>query len=53
MEIAAYLGGGSAADVALAEWGTAYQERNRADYATFTAAIASGRLSVMEDPKKK
>jgi uncharacterized protein (DUF2252 family) len=43
--IAAYLGGGDAADRALAEFGEAYAEQNERDHAALLDAIASGRVA--------
>ena len=42
--IAAYLGGGDAADRAIAEFAVAYADRNEKDYEAFLAAIDSGRV---------
>ena len=42
--IAAYLGGGDAADRAIAEYAVAYADRNENDYEAFLAAIDSGRV---------
>jgi len=50
--IAGYCGKDRHADLreALADWAQAYGERNQADYETFLAAIASGRLEAASDP---
>ena len=42
--IAAYLGGGDAADRAIAEYAVAYADRNEKDYEGFLAAIDSGKV---------
>jgi hypothetical protein len=36
----------------MVEFALAYVDRNRADYKTFTDAIADGRLETMPAPKK-
>jgi hypothetical protein len=43
--IASYLGRGDAFDRAIADFSAAYADQNERDYATFTAAIDSGRLT--------
>jgi uncharacterized protein (DUF2252 family) len=43
--VAAYLGAGDRADRAFAEFGWRYADTIERDYETFTAAIASGRIS--------
>ncbi len=43
--IASYLGGSGAFDDALADFSTAYADQNERDYATFAAAVKSGRLT--------
>jgi uncharacterized protein (DUF2252 family) len=43
--IASYLGKGDAFDRAIADFSAAYADRNERDYATFAAAIDSGRLA--------
>lgn len=50
--IAGYCGKDRHADLreALADWASAYGERNQADYETFLAAIADGRLEAAPDP---
>ena len=48
--IAEYLGQGTAFDKAMVAFALAYVERNRADYAEFTEAIASGRLDATMPP---
>ncbi|MCJ2081114.1 DUF2252 domain-containing protein [Methylobacterium sp. J-090] len=50
--IAGYCGKDRHADLreALADWADAYGERNQADYETFLAAIADGRLEAAPDP---
>ena len=42
--IAAYLGGGSAFDRAMASFAEAYADQNERDYATLQDAVASGRV---------
>jgi Uncharacterized protein conserved in bacteria (DUF2252) len=42
--LAAYLGGGSAFDVAIGEFADAYADQNERDHALLMAAIASGRI---------
>ena len=42
--IAAYLGGGSAFDRAMASFAEAYADQNARDYATLQDAVASGRV---------
>ena len=42
--IASYLGKGDTFDRAIADFSAAYADQNERDYATFTAAIDSGRL---------
>jgi hypothetical protein len=46
--IAAYLGTSDTFDGAVADFGEAYADQNDRDYAAFTAAIASGRISAAE-----
>ena len=43
--IASYLGKGDAFDRAIADFSAAYADQNERDYATFAAAIDSGRLA--------
>jgi uncharacterized protein (DUF2252 family) len=43
--IAAYLGGGEAADRALEDFAEAYADRNEADHAALQDAVASGRVT--------
>ena len=43
--IASYLGKGVAFDQAVADFSTAYGDQNERDYATFAAAVNSGRLT--------
>jgi uncharacterized protein (DUF2252 family) len=43
--IAAYLGGGDAADRAIAEYAIAYADRGEKDYQAFLAAIESGQVT--------
>jgi uncharacterized protein (DUF2252 family) len=43
--IAAYLGKGTSFDEAIARFAVAYADQNERDYATFAAAVASGRLT--------
>jgi hypothetical protein len=45
--IAAYLGGGDAFDVALADFSAVYADQNEADYETFKAAVGEGRLEAL------
>jgi uncharacterized protein (DUF2252 family) len=42
--IASYLGKGDAFDQAIADFSAAYADQNERDYATFAAAVKSGRL---------
>ena len=42
--IAAYLGRGPAFDRAIAQFAESYADQNERDFATFAAAVASGRL---------
>ena len=42
--IAAYLGSGTTFDEPIADFSAAYADQNEADYATFKAAVDSGRL---------
>ena len=46
--LAAYLGNTPGFDKAITQWALAYVERNRADYATFTEAISSGRIATTD-----
>jgi hypothetical protein len=46
--IAAYLGGGDAFDRAITDFAERYADQNERDYAEFTAAIKSGRLTAAE-----
>lgn len=48
VEIAAYLGRSARFDEAISEFSVAYADQNDADYASFIAAIASGRLEARE-----
>jgi uncharacterized protein (DUF2252 family) len=43
--IASYLGQGDAFDRAIADFSVAYADQNERDYATFAAAVKSGRLT--------
>jgi hypothetical protein len=43
--IAAYLGKGDAFDRSIADFAASYAAQNEEDFARFTAAVASGRLS--------
>jgi hypothetical protein len=43
--IASYLGNGDAFDRAVADFSAAYADQNEQDYAAFSAAVASGRLT--------
>jgi hypothetical protein len=43
--IAAYLGNGEAFDRAIADFSAAYADQNEKDYAAFSAAVDSGRLT--------
>jgi sugar/nucleoside kinase (ribokinase family) len=43
--IASYLGKADAFDRAIADFSAAYADQNERDYAAFTAAIDSGRLT--------
>jgi uncharacterized protein (DUF2252 family) len=44
--IGGYLGSGTSFSRALAEFAVAYADQNEADYATFTTAVAEGRVDV-------
>ena len=46
--IAAYLGGGTAFDTAVASFAEAYADQNERDYAALAAAGQSGRIAVVE-----
>jgi len=46
--IAAYLGGGTAFDTAVATFAEAYADQNEHDYAALAAAGQSGRIAVVE-----
>jgi uncharacterized protein (DUF2252 family) len=46
--IAAYLGGGDAFDVAIAEFSEAYADQSERDHAALVAAIESGRVAAEE-----
>jgi uncharacterized protein (DUF2252 family) len=48
VEIAAYLGKSDTFDEAIADFAQAYADQNDADFAAFTAAIASGRLEALQ-----
>jgi uncharacterized protein (DUF2252 family) len=48
VEIAGYLGKSSVFDEAISEFSVAYADQNDADYASFRAAIDSGRLEATE-----
>ena len=45
LAIASYLGKGDAFDEAIADFSSAYADRNERDYEAFAAAVASGRLA--------
>jgi uncharacterized protein (DUF2252 family) len=47
--LASYLGSGTAFDKAVADFSMSYAAQVAEDYATFTAAIASGRIEAHED----
>jgi hypothetical protein len=47
--IAAYLGGGTAFDDAVADFAEAYADQNERDYEAVTAAVESGRLKAERD----
>ena len=49
--IASYLGTNDSFDRAIATWAMAYREQNSADYASYQAAIASGRITVAPAPE--
>ena len=49
--IASYLGNNDSFDRAIATWAMAYREQNSADYASYQAAIASGRITVAPAPE--
>ena len=48
VEIAAYLGKSDTFERAIADFAEAYADQNDADFAAFTAAIASGRLQAVQ-----
>ncbi len=50
--IAGYCGHDGRADLreAIADWATAYGDRNAQDYEAFRAAVAAGRLEAADDP---
>jgi hypothetical protein len=45
VQIAGYLGKGKGFDKAIAAYAEAYAEQNAADFAAFTDAVRSGRLT--------
>lgn len=51
VEIASYFGKEAAADEAFASFGQRYADQAEQDFAAFTAAITSGRISAAADPK--